>query len=193
MLPLSTLHIHALLPTSSNRLFWHAADAFSLHPLSKHISYQHFLSPCNVKECQCGHFMPRSRVSHHCSCRPSHLLPLLNLSNLSHPIFLLVTSFSCPYSICPVLSGLTFNLSPTAWASQVLAGTMPTRDNFLTLQLHVVLLEGSIILYELESQPALLPSLLFFFGCFQLLTLVLKSTPSVSTLSARVTPSSLLN
>ena len=58
-------------------------------------------SPSNMNVCHCGHFIPRSRVSHHCSRRPSHLPPHLNLTNLIQPCFFLFrVPFSCPCSIC---------------------------------------------------------------------------------------------
>ena len=44
-------------------------------------------------------------LTHHCSCRPSHLFPRLDHPNLPHPsFFLLVTPFSSLYSFCPVLN-----------------------------------------------------------------------------------------
>ena len=62
--PPSALHIHALLPTSSNGLLWPAAEAFSSHLSGKDISCQCF---CRLRMSRCarkGHLTPRSRVSH---------------------------------------------------------------------------------------------------------------------------------
>ena len=63
---------------------------------------------CVIAENQCVPVKPFyaqiTGLTQHCSCRPCHLLPRLNCSNLPHPrFFLLVTPFSYLYSFCPVL------------------------------------------------------------------------------------------
>ena len=166
-------------------------------------------------------------LTHHRTCRPSHLFPRLNFLNLPHPRFLFAVPFSRPDSFCPALSGqgrkfllhfqakgfmdkdkkvlflpgaaaiclLNLNLSvgaiPTAWATQVIASTIPARNSFLTpASCNSV---GKLYaFYKRKPDFAHLSSRFFF-----------RSKPSysrsqvysevVSTPSAKVTPSSLLN
>ena len=51
--PLPPIDCSGLLQKHFLHIFW-----------CKHISCQFLLSPSNIKVCQCGHLMPRSRVSH---------------------------------------------------------------------------------------------------------------------------------
>ena len=89
-------------------------------------------------------------------------------------------------AICLLNLNISVGAIPTACAPQVLAGTIPARNNFWTSHLHVALLEGLVLLNKREPNLARpLPP--------NLLPLVLKSTPSVSKLSAIVSPSSLLH
>ena len=45
-------------------------------------------------------------LTHHRTCRPSHLFPRLNFLNLHHSrFFLFVQPFTCPNSFCRILSG----------------------------------------------------------------------------------------
>ena len=96
-----------------------------------------------------------------------------------------------PAAICL----LNFNLSvgdiPTAWAPQVLAGTMPARSNFLTSTF--MKLFWKALFFLMSENLTLHFFLLLFPFAPNFLTHVLKSTPSVSTLSGIGTPSSLLH
>ena len=90
----SIFFVHALLPTSSNRLFWPAAEAFSSHLLVKHIFH---IDVSVAFENQCVPMRPLNTqmtgLAHHCSCRSSHLSPHLDFLSLPHPRYFVRDTF----------------------------------------------------------------------------------------------------
>ena len=109
-IPPLILHIHALLPTSSNRLSWSAVPAFSPRLLmGKHmfsVALEHQGVPMQPHDTQI------TGLAHHCFCRSSYLSPHLKFSNLFHPSFsLFMVPFSCPGSSCSTLVGKSASTS----------------------------------------------------------------------------------
>ena len=129
--------------------------------------------PSNIKVCHCGHFMPKSRVSHRTnnSCKCSRLSPCLNLRDLP----------SHPHSFCPYLRGHSRELFLHLKTAHFQEQGERSRLSLACCCCHRTLLEGFILLDERKSHPAFF--LLAFSFAANLLTLVLKS------LSAIVTPS----
>ena len=88
--------------TDGGRLYQDLSNIFRTH--IPHVNF------CLITEDQCVPVRPFHTqikgLTHHCSCRSSHLSPHLNFLNLPHPrFFLFVMPFTCPNSFCPILSG----------------------------------------------------------------------------------------
>ena len=169
-----------------------------------------FMSLTKTSVCQYGYLYAQiTGLTHHCSCVSSHLFPRLNLPNLPHPRlslfvvplsrtpcqggkFLLYFQAICCHEEgqvgCTLFARCCRHLSPQF---QPLRGRHPNwmgssrscwhhtcSQKHLDTHFHAVLLHFFLVAFSFAPN---------------LFTLVLKSTPSVSTLSAKVTPSFLLN